>query len=105
MPAVLAYGEFRSFEWWDMFWACVPRCIAIMVPALFLYVVCSALVEVRATRWLAIPLWCVVCVFMPPLGVLGAFGPAHVALRVAAPIWPLLFVVLVAKTIVYRRRR
>lgn len=105
MGMLLAYGEFRSFETWDMFWACMPHFLHVVIPAIVLYGVCSGLAERRATRWFAIPAWCIVCKFLPPIGVMGAFGPAHVALRYSAPAWPLLFGVLVLKVILYARRR
>jgi len=79
----------------------LPKFLRIVTQALVVYAIATFLIELRIARYLGLIGFVVVMILfgLPNLAVLGAWGPAHVAVNSAAPAWPLFLVLLIVKTV------
>lgn len=98
--AILGYGEFDSFDFWEMFSETLPFVLRWIYPALLAYVFCSFVAERIPIRGIAIFLMLVIFIGLSPtMFVMGAYGPAHVGAQVGWLAWPFLWGVLILKVI------
>lgn len=98
MLSTLAYGEFQSFDLLDMFLSTLPHTLRLLAVALLIYIPSSAIVQFARWRWLGVVAYVAGVAFIAPtLGVLGAYGPAHVAMDCGLPAFPILGGVLLVK--------
>lgn len=96
----LAYGEFRSDAIWSMFAETMPFFLKALAPALMFYGVATIVAERLRCR--AIGLLAFTAAFFPmatTFVVLGAYGPAHIGGPHGWAAWPLLWLVLLGKTV------
>lgn len=94
----LAYGGFESTQYGEMFFETLPFMVRLLVPVLISYALASAVIERCKRRWLGLAVYALgIALLAPSLGVMGAWGPAHVGL--GAGVWsiPLFGTALVGK--------
>ena len=95
---ILAYGEFQTNTYWGGFGETFPLFLRWVIPALVLYLACSFGAEHTRYRGAAIVAFFVVfLIFSPAMGVMGAYGPAHVAAGVGFWAWPVFFLTIIFK--------
>ncbi|MBI1374533.1 MAG: hypothetical protein GC159_17585 [Phycisphaera sp.] len=98
---VLAYGAFKTNTFPEMFLETLPFFLRIFLIALAVYLPCSFVVGRAKYRYLGVVGYVVAwAVLLPEFSVLGAYGPAHVAVEVGVWTIPLFGVLLVVKTAV-----
>lgn len=104
---LLAYGEFDSTTFWEIFFEVLPFLIQLVAPAIGLYIFAILIAASTKHRVMGILVYVVgVALLAPSLWVGGAWGPAHVAFEVGTWAYPAFFVLLVTRTIVmYKRER
>lgn len=102
---LIAYGEFQSTTYWGAFNETLPLFCRVVIPPLLLYVACSALVQARKCRAAGAIVYCIAFVlFLPMFTVMGAYGPAHVAMGVGILAWPTFFLLLMSKALLLTAR-
>lgn len=107
MPSItstLGYGEYASTDFWGMLSETLPFFLQTSLPALGLYAVASFVIE-RTGRgaWGVIVFVAGTLLFVVDVGVMGAWGPAHVGLNAGLPAWPMFLPVLLVKALLRSR--
>ncbi len=96
----LAYGEFRSLEFWAMLGETLPFFLRLVLLVAVLYGIASVIAECCRWHWIGIPVYVIeICLIAPSLGVMGAWGPAHVALFTGVWAIPIFGIAILAKVV------
>lgn len=94
----LAYGEFTSSSYWGMVLETTPFLLRWILPPSCLYVVSSSIARYVRVRLLGVLLYLVVFFLLAPqMFVMGAWGPAHVAMAVGFWAWPAFLLLLIGR--------
>jgi len=97
---LLAYGEFRSTTLSGMWAQLLPHLVRDLMPVLILYAVSSFVTERPYCRVLGVALYILgVLLLLPNYAVMGAFGPAHVAVTATMRTIGLLLICIVIKAL------
>ncbi|MBL9149144.1 MAG: hypothetical protein JNM94_10675 [Phycisphaerae bacterium] len=101
---LFAYGEFSSTTYWGMLGETLPFFLRWVIPPALLCVVALLISERRHCRWLGPLVFLGVFVMaLPTMGVMGAWGPAHVAMGAGFPAWILFAAMTIAKALLVPR--
>ncbi|MFO0783060.1 MAG: hypothetical protein U0636_05205 [Phycisphaerales bacterium] len=97
---LLAYGQFRSTTLSGMWAEFLPHLARGLIPVLLLYAVASLVTERRHCRFLGAALYFFGAgLLLPTFAVMGAYGPAHMALSVTGRATGVLFICILVKAL------
>ena len=103
MPSLctlLAYGEFRSTDFLGMLAETLPHFLRWTIPPFLLYAISSVVCELPRGRWIGPSIYFLgLLLSLPFMGVMGAWGPAHVAMHAGEPAWLAFLLLLIVKAI------
>jgi ribosomal protein L37E len=98
ISTLLAYGEFKSTDFWGRLAETLPFFLRWTVPPLVLYLLASAVCELPRGRIFGPLLFLLVWLLgLPHMFVMGAWGPAHVAMKAGEPAWLAFLALIVIK--------
>lgn len=97
---LLAYGEFQTDTYWGAFGEVLPHFLGWIIPPALSYISCSFVVKHISIRGVGVLAYLLVfAMFAPFMVVMGAYGPAHVAMEMGIWAWPAFFVLICIRTV------